>query len=1719
MKSFLCKVLLVFVLFFPGHAHALTSGSSTGGSLGQGDTAYYSFSGTAGQAFRLFAQSDDYAVRIKILKPDDTELSTSFNRAANTLPDTGTYDVEITAQHTTQEGDFTLYYVRGDDSVSSGTIQGGQHYTGTLAENEIKSYQFEGEDGQGFRLYGDSNDYPVAITIFRPDGSERNITYDRFAGELTQTGTYSVAIYAYDNNQEGDYRFDFVLGGEDEDAADGDIKSGTSINKTLETNQLHSFEFDGETDQEFRLSAEADNDGYAVGFTLFNPDGSVVNTTYHRWSGALTQTGKYIVAVYAYTKNDEGPYRLDFVLGADNVTEGYLLNGDTRPGELLENGMTSYKISGTASQSLSVTSTGSYTRSFRLYKPDGSLWKYSNASAISGTMPDTGIYTLVTYFYNRERSGGYTVSLSAAAPNVPPTDAEKESCPTGNCSKKISKKVGDSIDVDVGYKQQVVTDYNAGGLNFTRTYRSDSTWTDNTMGALWRHNYARSLSVSAGSTAEITDGTGGTTSYSWVSSEWVPDDPNTVATFETDGSEFIYTLPDGTVEIYDSNELLTRIEYLGGGALNLTYNGSDQLIEVENENGRSLTLTYSSGRVATVVTPDGTFTYSYDVDGNLDEVEKPDTNTIEYHYEDTNYDNALTGITDEEGNRVTTYAYDANGLATRSEYAGNVSDYDVSYSTNSSTVTNALGKDFTYHFQNFQDVRQVIQIDGASTTNTAAATRYFNYDDNGWLIGETDWEGNITRYQYNDDGNVTKIQEAFGTAEERETTITWNNDFNLPELITEPGKTTDYDYDTYGRMTSMTVTDTATSESRTTTYTYFSNTTDGSGNTILGRLKKIDGPRTDVTDTTEFTYDANLDLDTITNALSQVIEITARDSAGRVTTFEDVNDVETDLVYDSNGWLESSTVAPGTALEAETSYDYDANGNLTKVTLGNGVFLEYSYDNAQRLTGIEDSLGNTVEFTLDNAGNITQTDYNTATPTLKYTHDQVFDELSRIIESVGAATQTAEFDYDTNSDLTKYTDPNTNETDYTYDALRRVVDATDALSGVTTLSYDDLGHLTDVEDERDNTTTYTYNAFGDVTGETSPNRGSISYTVDKAGNVTQMTDARSVVTNYTYDALNRLTDVEYPSDSSLDAELTWDDNPDTAGACGTSVGRLCRVDDAAGVTDYKYNNLGQLIEVKETRGALTFTTEYEYDLAGNVTKITLPSGREIDYTRNANGQVTQVDADVASTSTTLASSITYLPFGPMDGLTYGNSLTFSATYDQDYYLTNRTVSGSIYNHTYDTDANGNITQIGGTDYAYDELNRLEQEDDGSTIDYTYDATDNRLTRVEGSTVTTTVPSGSNKISAVGSDSYTYDNAGNITDDDTYEYTWDAANRLEEIELSGTSTNVGSYTYNTFSQRATKTVSSVTTHYVYGLGGKLYGEYDSSGDLIREYVYLNNEPLAQIDDGSPEVLTYLHTDHLGTPKFGTNSGGTQVWSWAPDAFGIGAPSGSVTVNLRMPGQYYDDESGLHYNWNRYYNPAIGRYITSDPIGLEGGINTYNYARVSPLMFIDPEGTCPCGNPENAISIARDDDRDWGINADRTDINQYFGPRTYKCNLFVDSTYEAAGYNLPNVGGSPLLGFLGRYPPGAASLSDRDYEVPGWPVVDGPALPGDLIANEGHVGIVTEGPGGTIEESPDGGMVITEPGTTISATPGGVVENDFGFRDGDEDTSVIRRCTCP
>ena len=1540
MKSFLSKIVFVLFFLYAGQAYAIDSGTSEHGSLTPGGTASYSFTATSGQGVILYGNAS-YPMNISVYKPSGGLWKTSANRFSGAAPETGTYNIVVSASPTAS-GSFRLDYVRGAGGVSNGTLTSGQVYNGTLATNGLESFEFSGTAGQGILLYPKAA-ASMQILVYKPDGSLWNNVYNRFSGTLPSTGTYTVVLTGYDYNNSGSYYLNFVRGSAG--TSNGSLTSGQGRYGIIAANGLESFEFSGTAGQGILLYPNA---AFSMQVVVYKPDGSLWNSAYNRFSGALPNTGTYTVVIIGYNISDNGLYSLDYVKGASSVSQGTLISATPRTGVLQENGIQSYTFSGVASSSLSVTTSASYSTLLNIYKPDGSLFR-TFYNSHSTTLPAvTGTYTIALAGYGTGNSGGYTVTVTTP-PQVTSSNPEQSNPYQGQSCAYVpgnpSPTTGNPINFDLGYKIQTERDYSGGRLSFTRLYRSDSTWTDNTVGARWRHNYARTLTVT-GSVAEIIDGSGTEQSYTLVGSDWVADNPENTAKFETlGGGGYAYMLADNTREVYDSGKKLVRIEYLGGGAVELAYDGGGLLETVTDENGRELEFTYASGKVATVTTPEGVFSYSYDGNGNLTEVENPASGTREYHYEDTNFIHALTGITDETAVRYATYAYDAQGRAVLSKHAGDVDSYSVVYNADGSvTTTNPLGKDTTYHFLKINGVRRIVQVDGHASTNCVAANRYYNYYENGWLMSKTDWEGNTTQYVRNGRGLVTKMTEAFGTAQARVTTTTYEANLDLPDIVTLGKRETNYDYDAYGRVTSVSVKDLDTDETRTTTYTYYANTTDGSGNTILGRVDTVTDPRGSVT---KYTYNGDLLVASVTRAYGEAYAQTASytyDAAMRVATLTEPNTAVTAFTYDSLGRILTSTRADATALEAVTTFTYDANGNVTQVELPNGAELSYTYDNAQRLTGVEDSLGNTITYTLDDAGNVTQTQYKDSTSALKYTQSAVFDELSRMIESLNAASDESLYAYDKNSNLTSYTDANTNATAYSYDALQRLVRETDALSGETDFAYNTLDDTTKVTDARDNETSYILNAFGEVIEEASPDRGTTVYEYDLAGNMVLRSNSPGFAATYAYDKLNRVSAVTYPNDTAQNVTFGYD-------SCTGGAGRLCSVTDASGTTAYEYDLLGRVTESAETRGGLTFTTGYSYDLAGALTGITLPSGRTITYGLNANGQTSSVTADVAGSGTTLASSITYLPFGPVTSMTYGNALTFSATYDQNYWPLSRAVS-SLYTNAYATDDAGNITQIGGTDFGYDALNRLDEEDSGSATTYTYDATSNRLTKVSGGTTTTTVPATSNKISAVGGNSYTYDASGNITGDGVREYVWDSTGRLKEVKISAST--VGAYTYNAYNQRTKKVAGGVTTHYVYGAGGLLYGEYDNSGNFIREYVYLNGAPLAQVNAGSPETVTYLHPDHLGTPKFGTNAGGTQVWAWAPDAFGNGSPSGAATVNLRMPGQFYDAESSLFYNWNRYYNPATGRYISSDPIGLEGGINTFLYAAASPVMMVDPEG---------------------------------------------------------------------------------------------------------------------------------------------------------------------
>jgi RHS repeat-associated protein len=362
-------------------------------------------------------------------------------------------------------------------------------------------------------------------------------------------------------------------------------------------------------------------------------------------------------------------------------------------------------------------------------------------------------------------------------------------------------------------------------------------------------------------------------------------------------------------------------------------------------------------------------------------------------------------------------------------------------------------------------------------------------------------------------------------------------------------------------------------------------------------------------------------------------------------------------------------------------------------------------------------------------------------------------------------------------------------------------------------------------------------------------------------------------------------------------------------------------------------------------------------------------------------------------ASSLASAISYLPFGPLKTLTWGNGIQLTRQYDQDYQLAGQTIGS--WQSTYSFDANGNIkgrnhSLFGNLNYSYDALDRLTEEKDAAQRKaYSYDATGNRTTRlsytttagVEKKVATQTLFTApdSNRLQKNGSTVLTLDAAGNtLTQSTSRTYIYNEQGRLSEVR--NPTNPYASYSYNALGQRTLKrlysstnpTTPSSTTSYLYGADGQLLGQvtFGSTGKKTKAqyWVWLDGLPLAGIEQtftSTGAVAStkqyYLHSDHLNTPRQATDASQKLLWSWNSDAFGVGTPNGDVDgdgialdMPLRFPGQQYDANSGLNYNYFRDYDPQTGRYVESDPIGLAGGLNTYGYVMGNPLSYTDPKG---------------------------------------------------------------------------------------------------------------------------------------------------------------------
>ncbi|MBD3816151.1 MAG: RHS repeat protein, partial [Halothiobacillus sp.] len=523
-----------------------------------------------------------------------------------------------------------------------------------------------------------------------------------------------------------------------------------------------------------------------------------------------------------------------------------------------------------------------------------------------------------------------------------------------------------------------------------------------------------------------------------------------------------------------------------------------------------------------------------------------------------------------------------------------------------------------------------------------------------------------------------------------------------------------------------------------------------------------------------------------------------------------------------------------------------------------------------------------------------------------------------------------------------------------------------ATTTITQISYDAGNHVASVTDPRGLVTTYAYDGLGQLWGQASPDTGTTTYNYDAYGRRSSMTRADNSQTTYGYDALGRVTSV---SAGGQVQSFTYD-------ACTNGVGRMCSAADASGVTSYSYSPEGWLTGRGFSIGGTAYSLGYSYNSLGQVASVVYPDGNQATYSYTR-GVVSAVSLSVGGATVSGASGITYQPMNSaMTGWTSSNGIINTLNYDSDGRLIN-VEAGNVQSLALTYDLTNRV--VGITDnidpsmtqnFGYDDQSRLVSiysNADQETLQY--DANGNRVSVARnGLSTFYNIDANSNKLlstSGAANATFGYSANGNVIAVNgvaTYEYS-------PFNHLTGSS-GVSSY-INPEGWRVRKGGSTLT-YFATNPDGGIESEYVNGGWV--DYVFLNGRLIARIASGQVDSV---HEDQTERPEVVTNGAGATVWRSRNFAFDRTVTNDQIGgLNLGFPGQYYDNESGSWNNGLRNYVASQGRFLESDPLGLEGGINTYQYAGGNPITNIDPSGLttlvivggATSGNPFGHVAMA-------------------------------------------------------------------------------------------------------------------------------------------------------
>lgn len=945
-----------------------------------------------------------------------------------------------------------------------------------------------------------------------------------------------------------------------------------------------------------------------------------------------------------------------------------------------------------------------------------------------------------------------------------------------------------------------------------------------------------------------------------------------------------------------------------GNTLRFTHDATRRITAVQDDSGtgRSLSVTWNpSGRIASVQDNSGrVVSYSYGTNGTLAAVTNPAGHETTYTYEQRRFAPQLTQIKDHWNRTLAEVSWDSlDRVATYSEEG---ESYSMSYGPTGVTKTHSEGA-------------QSIVLD-ANGLVTSRGGETMSYTADGDLTS-----AGGAQYTYTSGGRVSTVH--YGG----DVLFQYTYDATYPDQVArvEPrmrSNPTLYHGHWLGWK-----------------YTYYTEADTVSG-ALPRALRQID----------RMAFQHQTQTVLTEGSPAATYAQFSYDAKGRVTRSWDRTAGETTYVYDDAARKIHVGAAFNGITGRTTTYAFDTLGRTTSVTDPLGNVTSYEYDVLDRTTKVTlpkpkltSTLNFVTSFSYDQAGTSPALTYTHATDPNSRVTKQGYDAFGRLVESIDALGNTTRYGY-SNGLLASITDANGNVTSYEYDTMRRLKSTTFPDGKTESYTYLADGKLQSKTDRKGVTTSYQYDAYGRITTQTTGAQSRVfTYEGEKLFGVSDSYSGTTDAITYTYDPKTflPLTERQGIGTGRGTIDYTWGSSTDWLSSYKVSDASS-PVNDTQTVT-YAYFADGSVRTISWSRGPGTYSLAYNGN--GQQTAITFPNGQTRNFTYDNQGRLTR---------------LTNLRSG-------ANLGSFDYEYDKDNVTGQFTVLGQRTKASADVPALAALQTI--TEYFYDanyQLTRAKRTSPTvSDNSWTYDAIGNRLTQSAPATSYTYVKNSGNtknssRLATAGSNSVSHDVNGNIT---TFlgTYTWDVLDRLKTRNTGTT------YTFTYDAQDRRTGISHQATKFLYrGLDPVTMGYTKGGGYYRSDYLFGPgiDEPLARTDHQS---VTYYTVDGLGSVVLLTDGQGTVKNKYN---YGPWGEIQTASETLVQPFAYTGREFAVldtgvvesHYYYRaRYMIPAIGRFLSEDPLRFESGdINPYRYAVNDPVVLVDPLGLragCRAGEP--------------------------------------------------------------------------------------------------------------------------------------------------------------